>query len=119
VDFLAGDRADHRETLLAWAATVGYRRAWLAGEVVELEPRAGGTAETVCTGCRARLTDSDPGFWLMVRRSGRFPCLCPLCGSDVPQWTTRADMSDHGRAQRPTERGTARRGEAKAVRRLP
>jgi hypothetical protein len=116
VDFIAGDAPAHRDALAAWAATVGYRRVWMPGEIRELEPCAGGMATTTCTGCRARLTDADPGFWLMVRRSGRFPAACPLCGCDLPQWST---MSDRAGAERPTERGKARRGEAEAVRRAP
>jgi hypothetical protein len=113
-EFLAGDRPAHREALVRWAATVGYRRAWLPGEVVELEPCAGGAATTACTGCRARLTDADQRFWLGVRRAGRFPAICPLCGCDLPQWST---MSDRGVPERLSDRG--RRGEAEAVRRAP
>jgi hypothetical protein len=113
-EFLAGDARAHRESLRRWAAAVGYRRAWFPGEVVELEPRAGGAATTTCTGCRARLTDSDPRFWLSVRRTGRFPAICPLCGCDLPQWST---MSDRAVSERLNERG--RRGEAEAVRRAP
>jgi hypothetical protein len=116
VDFVTGDAEAHRQALAGWADDVGYRRAWLPGEVRELGPFAGGVARTTCTGCRARLIDSDPGFWLMVRRSGRFPAMCPLCGSDLPQWTT---MSDRAGAERPTERDEARRGAAAAVRRVP
>jgi hypothetical protein len=116
VDFLAGDAPGPREALAAWASHVGYRRVWLPGEVRELEPGSGGVATTTCTGCRARLTDGEPGFWLMVRRGGRFPTMCPLCGSDLPQWT---NMSEDGDAERPNSRGEARRREAAAVRRLP
>ena len=43
-------------------------------------------AVTRCTGCRARLTDGEPAFWATVRASGCFPTVCPLCGSDLPQW---------------------------------
>jgi hypothetical protein len=116
VDFLAGDAPGPREALAEWASLVGYRRVWLPGEVRELEPAAGGVARTTCTGCRARLSDGEAGFWLMVRRAGRFPTMCPLCGSDLPQWT---NMSDDGDAERPIDRGEARRGQAAEVRRLP
>jgi hypothetical protein len=116
VEFVAGDAPAHREALTQWAAAVGYRRAWLPGDLRELEPNVGGIAATTCTGCRVRLVDGDPRFWLMVRRGGRFPAACPLCGCDLPQWTT---MSDRGPAERPVHRGEARRGEAEAVRRVP
>jgi hypothetical protein len=116
VEFLAGDAAPHREALAGWAASVGYRRAWFADEVVELDPCPGGVATTTCSGCRARLTDADRGFWLSVRRAGRFPAVCPLCGCDLPQWST---MSDRAHSERPISRGKARRGAAEAVRRPP
>jgi hypothetical protein len=115
-EFLAGDSPAHADTLAAWAADVGYRRVWLPREVRELEPRSGGRATTTCTGCRVRLTDADPRFWLSVRRAGRFPGMCPLCGCDLPQWST---MSDRAVPERPRDRGQARRGEAEAIRRVP
>jgi hypothetical protein len=72
-----------------WAAEVGYRRLWLPGAVIALPPFGGGEARARCTGCRVVLTDGDPRFWLGVRQLGRFPGICPLCGSDLPQWTVR------------------------------
>jgi hypothetical protein len=117
VEFLTGDSPRHRDTLAAWAARVGYRRVWFPGDVLALPgAAAGGAATTTCTGCRARLTDADPAFWLSVRRTGRFPAVCPLCGCDLPQWST---MSDRGLPERPISRGKARRGAAEAVRRPP
>lgn len=116
VEFLAGDAPRHRDVLAEWAARVGYRRVWFPREVRVLESSAGGVATTTCTGCRGRLTDADPGFWLSVRRAGRFPAVCPLCGCDLPQWIT---MSDRAHSERPTHRGEARRGAAEAVRRSP
>ena len=116
VDVVAGDAPSHRDALTDWAAAVGYRRIWLPGDVRELEPSPGGTATTTCTGCRARLTDGSAGFWLMVRRGGRFPAACPLCGCDLPQWTT---MSDRGAGERPDDGDQARRGASEAVRRVP
>jgi hypothetical protein len=88
-DILTGDSPDARRVLCDWATTVGYRRIWLPGDVVGLPPFAGGEARARCTGCRVVLTDGDPQFWLGVRHLGRFPSVCPLCGSDLPQWSVR------------------------------
>jgi hypothetical protein len=114
VDFIT--RPLHVPTVLDWAARVGYRRVWLPHEVRELTPRTGGATQTTCSGCRARFTDADPRFWLQVRRTGRFPAACPLCGSDLPQWRT---MSERGPRERPSGSGKARRRAAEAVRRGP
>lgn len=86
VTFHAGDTPAARVTLLGWAAAIGYRRAWLPGEVVDLEPCGGGPARTRCEACRMEWVDDAPGFWLAARHSGRFPTQCPLCGHDLPQW---------------------------------
>lgn len=95
-----GGRGRHRAALLAWAATVGYRRVWLTGEVVELEPCPGGPAQTRCTGCQVRLVDDGACFWEFVRNQGAFPATCVLCGSDLPQWTSLAGRDPRaGRAR--------------------
>lgn len=86
VTFHAGDTPAARATLLGWAATLGYRRAWLPDEVVGLDPCGGGTARTRCDACRMEWVDGAPEFWLAARHSGRFPLGCPLCGHDLPQW---------------------------------
>jgi hypothetical protein len=109
VDFLCGDRSDHRETLCRWAKEVGYMRVWFDGEVVELDPSPGGLVETRCTGCGQRFVDGRSGwFWNNVRRSGTFPVACSLCGSDLPQWTPveRAELptGDAGAARRAAPR---------------
>jgi hypothetical protein len=104
VDFCGGAAHAHREALCNWAARVGYRRVWLDGDVVELEPVPGGAAQTRCTGCRARLVDANAGFWDFVRRRGAFPTACVLCGSDLPQWTPvrrEEDEPCHGDAKVP------------------
>jgi hypothetical protein len=77
----------HRDALRDWAAHVGYRRIWFDGEVADLEPIAGGAAETRCTGCRARFVDAGAALWEFVRARGAFPTSCVLCGCDVAQWT--------------------------------
>ena len=84
--FLAGDRPSARAALVRHARDAGYRRLWLPDDVVELPAWRPGRATTRCTGCRATLTDGEPGFWATVRSSGCFPTVCPLCGSDLPQW---------------------------------
>lgn len=88
-DVLTGDGPDARRALCDWAASVGYRRIWLPGEVVDLPPFTCGEASARCTGCRVVLTDGGADFWLGVRHLGRFPSICPLCGSDLPQWSVR------------------------------
>lgn len=87
VDFRCGGSPEHLEALRAWAGRVGYRRVWFDGEIADFDPAPGGAAQTRCTGCRARLIDSDVSFWDFVRHRGAFPTACVLCGSDLPQWT--------------------------------
>ena len=88
VEFHSGGSDMHRAALCDWAAAVGYARVWFDGEVVELEPTAGGPVTTCCTGCGQRFVDGRSGrFWHTVRCSGFFPPACSLCGSDLPQWT--------------------------------
>lgn len=67
----ASGSSAHREALCAWAS--GYRRAWFAGEITELDPFSGGTAQARCTGYRARLVDARVSFWEFVRHRGAFP----------------------------------------------
>jgi hypothetical protein len=86
-DFRCGGTTEHRAALREWASRVGYRRAWFDGEISNLEPAAGGSAQTRCTGCRAQLVEASASFWDFVRHRGAFPTACVLCGSDVPQWT--------------------------------
>jgi hypothetical protein len=86
-EFRCGGIPAHRDALRAWAAAVGYRRVWLEGDVEDLVPAPGGTAQTRCTGCRARFVDGEASFWDFVRRRGAFPTACVLCGSDLPQWS--------------------------------
>jgi len=103
VDVRCGASPGSRQALCAWAARVGYRRAWLDAEVVELEPIPGGVAHTRCSGCRVRLVDADASFWAFVRHRGAFPSTCVLCGADLPQWTparqTHPDRRDPHRAK--------------------
>ena len=88
VQFHAGGGEGHRRALCEWARIAGYQRVWFDGEVVELEPSAGGMVRTRCTGCGQHFIDGRSGwFWNHVRRSGTFPVACSLCGSDLPQWT--------------------------------
>lgn len=93
VEFLTnGERG--RDALLAWATSLGYRRVWLPAELHELHPEDhvdagfGGKARVRCTSCHGRLVDGTAGFWEWVRSLGYFPYICPLCGGDLPQWTS-------------------------------
>jgi hypothetical protein len=92
VAFHSGGSHMHRTALSDWACAVGYTRVWFDGEVVELEPGAGGPVTTRCSGCGQRFVDGRSGyFWHHVRHSGAFPTGCSLCGSDLPQWTQMPD----------------------------
>lgn len=119
VAFCCGDGPAARDALRRWAAFAGYRRIWFDGAVDDLEPTAGGTATTRCTGCRARYVDGAPTLWDHVRRRGAFPTACALCGGDLPQWSalepadeegapvgrrsrSGVGVSDHGFDRRPT-----------------
>jgi hypothetical protein len=88
VDFHSGGGDMHRAALIDWAQTLGYTRVWFDGELVDLEPTAGGPVATRCSGCGQKFVDGRSGkFWHHVRHSGAFPTGCSLCGSDLPQWT--------------------------------
>ena len=91
VDFLCEGATVHRTALCDWAAYTGYQRIWFDDNVIELEPSLGGSAQTRCSGCGARLIDGKDQFWHYVRRRGAFPTGCPLCGSDLPQWSPLTD----------------------------
>jgi hypothetical protein len=87
VEFHSGGHDIHRGALINWAHTVGYTRVWFDGELVDLEPTAGGPVTTRCTGCGQEFVDGrSERFWRRVRHSGAFPTGCSLCGSDLPQW---------------------------------
>ena len=88
VEFHSGGGDIHRAALIDWAHAVGYARVWFDGEVVDLEPSAGGPVTTRCTACGQQFVDGRSGhFWHHVRCAGVFPTACSLCGSDLPQWT--------------------------------
>ena len=87
VEFHSGGGDMHRAALIDWADTLGYTRVWFDGELVDLEPTAGGRVTTRCSGCGQKFVDGRSGrFWHHVRHSGAFPTGCSLCGSDLPQW---------------------------------
>jgi hypothetical protein len=92
-------RADR--VLTRWAEAVGYFRLWLPDRMVQLDlSRPLGSARVECPNCGATWEDSGPDFWSSVRESGRFPTLCPICNSDLPQWRWR-----HSRREGKTVRG--------------
>jgi hypothetical protein len=103
VKFLSGGhRADVRDALVGWAASLGYGRIWLPDEVVDLDDTqlaAGAVARTRCQACRTRWEDGDQDFWLSVRRWGVFPMACPLCGGDLPQWEVLCTSDDQCTAE--------------------
>jgi len=90
VKFLAGGESPEvRETIVQWAASLGYGRIWLPEDVIDLRDIAVETAASAsvdCDACNAKWEDGDPEFWLCVRNLGNFPLYCPLCGADLPQW---------------------------------
>ena len=113
VDFMCEGAAEHRERLCDWAAYAGYQRMWFDDELIELEPKPGGRAQTRCSGCRARLLDGKDAFWRYVRQVGAFPTSCPLCGSDLAQWYPAEDpvaspRSGRGGAASRSRSGTVR-----------
>jgi hypothetical protein len=97
VEFHSGGSDTHRAALCHWACAVGYGRVWFDGEVVDLEPTAGGAVTTCCSGCGQRFVDGRSAhFWHTVRCSGLFPPACSLCGSDLPQWTPMGRVGPDG-----------------------
>ncbi len=107
VTFLTEPTPPAVRALKDWAALVGYERIWLPGDVSDLQPTGGGAVSTRCSGCRNPLSERHEDFWNHVRQWGHFPMSCPLCGADIPQWTS---------APRPARRQT---GTAVAMRSLP
>jgi hypothetical protein len=85
----AGRNRQAAELALAeWAATVGYRRLWLADGLLELEAIASDedTASVKCMTCGHVWSDSGQQFWSMVVGQHAFPWTCTMCGCDMPQW---------------------------------
>ena len=74
--------------LVAWARTVGYRRIWLPGLVVDLDAAEApvGVAETTCRTCGLTWRDDTDAFWASVRKAGAFPGYCLACGASLPEW---------------------------------
>jgi hypothetical protein len=76
------------DALIAWAATVGYRRIWLPTRVMDLDPAACelGVAATRCPTCHLEWRDETADFWGGVRAAGAFPGYCLACGGSLPEW---------------------------------
>lgn len=82
--------AEATAVLEAWAATVGYRRVWFPGGVVEVDVQPMvELAGTTCAVCGCEWNDSGPDFWQIVREQGWFPTNCFACGGSMPEWTMR------------------------------
>lgn len=114
VESLTGTvRPDAHRVLADWAALLGYRRVWLPGDVRTLDTvdhalaGCGGKVQTHCTTCRGRLADGTPAFWRWVRTLGFFPCACPLCGGDLPQWSAVPGVVRRASAPPAPGRGSA------------
>jgi len=78
-----------RETLSAWASTLGYRRLWWRDDVIELDGWSGlggRSAWTRCRTCGSVWADQTQDFWATSADAGLFPLWCPACGGAVPQW---------------------------------
>lgn len=88
VTFLAEGDPEAEETLVEWAALIGYRRVWFPDRVAVVDPGTpfGRKARTRCPSCRHEWTGRGRSFWLTVKRRRAFPVICPLCGGDLPQW---------------------------------
>ena len=119
VQFRCGDAPEHRDTLREWAERVGYRRIWFEGELAELEPEPGGTAEVRCQACRARFVDSDASFWEFIRAAGAFPYVCTLCGADLPQWRRLVERKRAGTVEAESGRDRAGVSDRPSKGRLP
>jgi hypothetical protein len=84
--------------LADWAASLGYRRIWCGGDLIELDrslDATGGAVRTRCRACRSEWWDDSPEFWSMSHALGVFPIWCPLCGGFLPQWSVARLHEDH------------------------
>jgi hypothetical protein len=118
VEFHSGGEDMHRAALIDWARNIGYTRVWFDGELIDLDPSAGGPVTTRCTGCGQRFIDGRSGrFWHHVRHSGAFPTGCSLCGSDLQQWTPTRRADTGGAKQNVLSRPRPARADKRAHRR--
>jgi hypothetical protein len=79
-----------RAAVIAFAGGLGYRRVWMAGEVIELIQGRQLSAigvETACQTCGTTFREHNLSFILNCRQQGAWPTGCPLCGSVLPQWS--------------------------------
>lgn len=84
--------------LALWAGTVGYRRLWLPGQIIDLDDRPAliGCVAVRCPTCSAHWRDAQVEFWEHVREQGAFPGRCMACGGVLPEWELVHDTPPMG-----------------------
>lgn len=113
VTFLAEGDPRAEETLVEWAALIGYQRVWFPDRVAMVDPGPPfrRKARVRCPACRHGWSGRGRQFWLAVRQRRAFPVICPLCGGDLPQWklvppeSYITDCPPHHPARRGREEG--------------
>ena len=100
VEFLSdGERPTAERVIEEWARLTGYSRVWFPDRVLDLTvegPPPLPTVEATCPTCWATWADEDAEFWQIVRTSGEFPRICPVCGCELPQWRIAKSVEREG-----------------------
>lgn len=99
VELLSGGDDEGRWAIVDWARLIGASRVWFDDDMIDVVPYRPRKLETRCTGCRLHLVDGSDSLWEWVREQGFFPCVCPVCGADLPQWTPVRPRRRAGRAR--------------------
>lgn len=90
---------EFRDAVIGFAEGLGYRRVWMAHDVIDLDPLiqlSDGVVSTCCPACGSTFAEDAPEFMIHARRVGVWPCLCPVDGHPIPQWCLRrrSDLTD-------------------------